>query len=196
MVRFCVFAASFACALAHGTAAPVPEHLFPKREPLFFSVRPGDSFVLVHKGQEYTATIVSAEPTRDGYTVVQRGARPDGTKFEQTVLVSPAGVRTIRYDGRDYDEPHVWLRVPHVANNAWTTALNGTTYHYKTVGWEDVEVPYGKVRALRVERTPDGATVAPAVYYWAHGVGCVKWTNGGDGRELKSFTPAKREARE
>jgi hypothetical protein len=193
MVRFCVFAAGALCALAlaRGTAAPVPEHLFPKREPLFFSVRPGDAFVLVHKGQEYTARIASAERTEGGYKVVQTGKRADGSTFEQTLIVSHEGVRTIRYDGRDYDEPHVWLRVPHVANNKWTTKQGSTTYHYRTADWEEIEVPYGKVRALRVERTRDGERDVSAVYYWAHGLGCVKWTYGADGRELKSYTPAK-----
>lgn len=191
MVRFCAFAVCVACVLARGDAAPVPEHLIPKQPPLFLSVRPGDSFVLVHNGQEYSVTIDSAERTADGYKVVQKGKRADGTKYEQTMLVSATGVSTIRYDGRDYDEPHEWLRVPHVANNKWTTKQNGTTYHYQTVGWEDVEVPYGKVRALRVERVSGGAKEVSAVYYWAHGLGCVKWNYGHDGRELKSFTPAK-----
>ena len=197
MVRFCVFAAGVLCAgaLARGTAAPVPEHLFPKREPLFFAVRPGDSFVFVHNGQEYSVTIESAERTEGGYKVVQKGKRADGTTYEQTMLVTPAGVSTIRYNGEKYPEPHVWLRVPHVANNKWVTKPYCTEYRYKTVGWEDVTVPHGKVRALRVERTTDDGKGALGVYYWAHGLGCVKWTLGTEGRELKSFTPAKPEAR-
>lgn len=194
--RFVIVLALVALVLARGDAAPVPKHLMPKEEPLFLSVRPGDSFVLVHGGQEYGVTIASAERTADGYKVVQVGKRPDGSKYEQTMLVTATGVSTIRYDGRDYDEPHVWLRVPHVANNKWTTNQSGTTYHYRTVDWEDVEVPYGKVRALRVERTVGDAKTVTGVYHWAHGLGCVKWTSGGSGRELKSFTPAKAEARE
>lgn len=195
-VQFVLAGALCALAVARGDAAPVPKHLMPKEEPLFLSVRPGDSFVLVHNGQEYSVTIESAERTNDGYKVVQKGKRADGSAYEQTMLVSATGVSTIRYDGRDYDEPHEWLRVPHVANNKWTTKQNGTEFHYRTAGWEDLELPYGKVRALRVERLSGGAKEVSAVYYWAHGLGCVKWSNGHDGRELKSFTPAKREARE
>jgi hypothetical protein len=195
MIRFCVFAASVVCAVA-ARAAPVPEHLFPKREPLFFCVRPGDSFVLLHNNLEYSVTIASVERTETGYKVVQHGKRPDGTTYKQTMLVTPAGVSTTSYNGEDYAEPHEWLRVPHVANNKWTTKQGGTEFHYRTAGWEELTLPYGKVRALRVERVSGGAKEVTAVYYWAHGLGCVKWTNAGDGRELKAHTPVKVEARE
>ena len=174
-----------------GRAAPVPKHLMPKEEPLFLSVRVGDRFVLVHNGQEFVTTIKAVERAGGGYKVVQSGKRPDGTVVEQTMAVSPAGVRTVRYDGQDYDEPHEWLRLPHVANNKWTSKAGGATvYHYRTVDWEDLDLPYGKVRALRVERTTGGANAAVGVYYWAHGLGCVKWSYGGEGRELKAYLPA------
>jgi hypothetical protein len=182
-------AVACACALAIGAfgarAAPVPDHLMPKEEPLFHSVRAGDTFVYVHKDTEYTATIASAERTRDGYKVVQLGEH--NTKYKMTMLVTPTGVRKVAHDDREIEEPREWLRVPHVANNKWVSV----TCQFETAGWEDLMLPYGKVRALRVNRTLGDAKGTRAVYYWAHRLGLVKWASGEDGWELKSFTPGK-----
>lgn len=185
-LRFSAFAAVCACALV-APAAPVPVHLMPKEEPLFHSVRPGDTFVMVNEDREDTHTIESVESTREGYRVVQSG--DSGFKYKLTWLVTRTGVSKVAHDGRELDEPREWLRVPHVANNKWVSTIDGRTCRFETVGWENLELPYGKVRALRVERVLGDGKATRAVYYWAHRLGMVKWSCGDDGRELKSFTP-------
>ena len=77
--------------------------------------------------------------------------------------------------GTVYDAPYCVLRLPLKPGETWTSevASGGTvtsTFKYKAVKEEDVEVPAGKFRAYRVEvdidnrgRAGRGALVRPAV---------------------------------
>jgi hypothetical protein len=191
MARLCWLAVFALCAGALALpAAPVPTHLMPKEETLFHSVRPGDTFVYVCNGGECKITIATADRTNEGYKVVQAGTHTNGTKYERVMLVSRTGVRMIRADNLDYAEPYPWLSLPPVTNNKWTTKQFGVTFYFKSADWEDLELPYGKVRALRTEYGLDEKYGA-GVYYWAHGLGCVKWAEARNEGELKAFTPGK-----
>jgi hypothetical protein len=170
-------------------AAPVPKHLMPKDEPYFFPTRVGDRLVSNWNGKELVVVVTAVEKVEGGLKVTQEFEEPTGNRHDQTVIVSAKGVQVIRYAGNDLNPPSWWLKLPHVAENTWTDKWGTQTRSFKTVAWEELDLPMGKVRALRVDRTDDrGDTTS---YWWAPGLGNVKWSSGQSGRELKSFTPGK-----
>jgi hypothetical protein len=171
-------------------AAPVPKHLMPKDEPVCFATRVGDRMVSNWNGKELVVVVTAVEKVADGIKVTQEFEEPTGNRHDQTVIVSAKGVQVVRYSGNDLNPPAWWLKLPHVAGNTWTDTWANQTRSYKTVEWEEVELPFGKVRAIRVERTDD-ARGGATTYWWAPGMGMVKWSSGNSGRELKSFTPGK-----
>jgi hypothetical protein len=171
-------------------AAPVPKHLMPKEDPYCYSTRVGDRHESVFGGQKVVCVVTKAEKTPDGILVEvieeHDGAPP--TPYE-IVVVSAAGVKQLEAYGKKNDEPVWWFKLPHTENNTWADQWNQQDRNWKTTGWEQVEVPAGKYRALRTERTDGGPTVT--TYWWAPGVGCIKWTNGNTGREMTAFLPGK-----
>jgi hypothetical protein len=172
-------------------AAPVPKHLMPKDEPYFFPTRVGDRLVSDWNGRELVVVVAAVEKVEGGLKVTQEFEEPTGNRHDQTVIVSAKGVQVIRYAGNDLNPPAWWLMLPHVAENSWTDKWGTQTRYYKTIEWEELELPLGKVRAIRVERADDEQATSKTTYWWAPGLGMVKWSSGQSGRELKSFTPGK-----
>ena len=121
----------------------------------------------------------------------------DGTRkgsYFQTVIVSAQGVQLIEYAGKKVDPPIWWLKLPHQGKNEWTGSWpGGWEYAFETKEWEEVEVPAGKFRAIRVDRkdTQNGTLLGTTTYWYAPGVGCIKITGKSPTRVLKSFSPGK-----
>lgn len=173
-------------------AAPIPKHLMPKDEPFFFSTTLGSRHVSEWQGKDYICVVTKVEKSDDGLTVTEeREDGKGGRTHEQTVVVSPKGLLVTHYYGSPL-EPPIWLlKLPHVANNNWTDKWGQTTRHLKTVGWEEIEIPAGKIRAMRVDRDNDGNGTSITTYWYAPGLGCIKWASKDAKREMKSFTPGK-----
>ena len=188
---FALVLPALALSLPAAPAAPVPKHLMPKDDAFFFPTTVGAKHVSIWQGKDYVCVIAKVEKTDDGFVVTEEKEEADGTRaHEQTVVVSAKGLKVTHYYGKP-QEPPIWLlQLPHVANNNWTDKWANTTRHLKTVGWEEIEVPAGKIRAMRVDRN-DGVGTTVTTYWYAPGVGCVKWSCGSQGREMKSFTPGK-----
>ena len=171
-------------------SAPVPKHLMPKDEPVCFPARVGDRMVSELRGQEIVCVVTKVEKTDDGIAVTQEFEDKQGARtHDQTVVASAAGLKVVRYAGTALDKPVWWLKLPHGANNTWTDNLGGQ--ETKTVDWEEIEVPAGKFKAIRVDRndSPDGS--AKTSYWFAPGLGCIKWADANASRVLTSFTPGK-----
>jgi hypothetical protein len=172
-------------------AAPVPKHLMPKDESarLCFPTKVGDRMVSTLEGKELVCVITKVEKVADGIQVTQEyDDGMDVRRPNMVVVVSDKGLLITEYSGRKIDPPTWWLKLPHVANNEWPDSIGGGTR--KTAGWEEVTVPAGKIRAMRVERF-DAKGQANTTYWYAPGLGCIKWASAMRTRELKSFTPGK-----
>jgi hypothetical protein len=173
-------------------AAPVPKHLMPKEEPVCYPTRVGTRLVSKFKNQELTVVVAKVERTEDGFEVTEELEDAAGKRTHDiTVVASARGLKVTRYTGKDLDPPLWWLKLPHVANNEWTDTWYGQTRKHRTIGWEDVEVPAGKIRAIRVERDDNSDGTSKTTYWYAPELGCIKWSSGPNGRELTSFTLGK-----
>jgi hypothetical protein len=149
-----------------------------------------------------TRTVVSAEHKVDGLLVALReeieGSPFQVNLYQQTV----AGVFWWLQDFHAFKPPCCILRLPSKAGDTWE--LNDPTVFPRAIKFttrdeEEVEVPAGKFKAIRIEKKSvlsDGKTIR--VTEWAAaGIGTVKTrARLADGTEiiqvLKSFTPGKK----
>jgi hypothetical protein len=167
-------------------AAPIPQHLMPKEEPFLYPTHVGDRHVSALAGRTIVCVVAKVEKTADGLLVLVEEEKGDGSRsHDELVLVSAAGVKTLEQFGKKLDPPYWWVELPHVKGNTWTDVWADQTRNWQTAGWEVVEVPAGKFRALRVDRDDTSA------FWWAPGMGCIKWTNGACGRERTEFKSAR-----
>jgi hypothetical protein len=172
------------------SAAPVPRHLMPREDPYLYPTRVGDRHESVFNKQPVVCVVTKADSTQDGILVEVIEEHGDGPRTPyEIVLVSAAGVKQLEAYGKKNEEPVWWVKVPHAENNTWVDQWLQQNRSWKTTGWEEVEVPAGKFRALRTERTDGPGAVT--TYWWAPRVGCIKWTNANNGREMTAFTPGK-----
>ncbi|VTR90961.1 unnamed protein product [Gemmata massiliana] len=168
--------------------APVPKHLMPKDEPVCFPTRVGDRMVSLWQGKELICVVTKVEKTNDGISVTQEYEDERGVRtHDQTVVASAVGLKVVRYSDRDLDKSVWWLKLPHVDNNTWTDNLHGQ--ETRTLGWEEIEVPAGKFKAIRVDRNDNPNGTAKTSYWYAPGLGCIKWSDGTASRVLTAFKP-------
>jgi hypothetical protein len=172
-------------------AAPVPKHLMPKEEPFCYPTHVGDRHESVINDCTIVCVVTKVEKTPDGLLVQTEDEAGDGTRSHcQTVILSASGIKVIEYSGKKLETPFWWVKLPHGENNTWTDVWSSQTRNWKTVGWEPVTVPAGTFRAIRVERD-DGPGVRTTTYWFAPGMGCIKWSSDGSGREMTAFKPGK-----
>jgi hypothetical protein len=119
--------------------------------------------------------------------------------------VSPRGNGRVTAGGAERSEPYILLKLPAKAGDSWSSEpapgrgrpAPRSTYTTVKVD-EEIEVPAGKFKCVRVEAVSDANGRERKVTSWyAPGVGLVRMDGTGpDGtskvqRELKSFTPGK-----
>jgi hypothetical protein len=90
----------------------------------------------------------------------------------------------------------VWfLKLPHCRDNQWaeTWELGDQTWKLETADWEDVTVPAGTFRAIRIERTElsSGGVTRRVTDWYALDVGRIKWSSMEQSAVLASFTRGK-----
>jgi hypothetical protein len=186
-----------------GLAAPAPKG----KDVLYHPTKVGDKRVYVMTtGKEVTditdeVTRVDVKGGRLHVSVSQK--QDDGTLGVTVTEVSAAGVVRLTGVKRALSPPMPLLRLPAKAGNSWTwdpdTPDGGkplvTTYTV-VKEQEEVEVPAGKFKAIRVdaEWTLDGTEVKTTQWY-APDVGLVKRVYRAgvttQTQLLKSFTPGK-----
>jgi DUF3108-like len=192
-------AIGIACSFTIGASLAAPALKDPDGG-LYYPTRPGAKWVYDNEGEEYTHVVTRVEDV-DGAKVVSV-ARAVGDRVipVRTVTVSDKGLFQPEDAGEKLDPPFCYLKLPAKAGDTWEangvhqgkTFLRGT----RTVaGVEDVEVPAGKFKCVRVEWTCTlnaGRKYTVTVWY-APGVGEVKSAmDGKDTTLLKSFTPGKK----
>lgn len=140
--------------------------------------------------------VAIATDTKGGRLLtVTRTYQGDTIDLEK-VEVSNRGVCRLWVAGRKLDDPEWMVKTPFKAGDTWTFTTNGPIplkLSYTVCGEEDVEVPAGKYKAIRVDRAADGHPNFAASLWYAPGVGLIKsvgkYNDKGDRVQvLKSFT--------
>jgi hypothetical protein len=193
-----------ALALA-GWAAAAPASKAPAG-PDYYPTKVGTKWVFDQGGRDVTWEVTAAE-TKDGETLVTVSQSIAGGEPETIAKasVTAKGVHNVQVGPFKID-PACELRFPVKAGDSWAVdipsqggELQGSTGTVTVGEVEEVEVPAGKFRAVRVETVVtavDGKPLAEprrATRWYAPGVGLVKTTAGKDVvRTLKAFTPGKK----
>jgi len=190
----------------------------PKASPDYFPLRVGDSWTYrsTADGSEYTLKVLGEEKQSDGSirSQVEKLAGPKDSKVKIILWFSKAkgwvllhGERYPEHEGLEakYEPPKQYLPSPLVPDTKWE--WNGKDYtqtpmreESRVAGSEEVTVPAGTFRAMKVVSQVTGSSAPVTKTYWyAEGVGLVKTTSeAGDikyGSELADYsgkkTPAK-----
>jgi hypothetical protein len=170
----------------------------------YFPTTVGDRWVTEMRYQSNTAEfteVVTAVEKTDGALLVTVGREVEGVvgPSRSQVRVSDKGLFRLSNLGTVYDAPYCVLQLPPKPGDSWTSEVKSggtvtSTFKYKTIKEEDVEVPAGKFRALRIEVDIDGrGRTSRSVLWYDARVGIVKLdhddADSGYVRVLKSFTP-------
>jgi hypothetical protein len=184
-------------------AGPAPKPKGDDKPVLYLPTTVGDKRVLEMTGNGTSALStewVTAVETKGGMTIVSF-TREEGGPTAFQCGASADGMFRVSAGKLVYDPPFRLLKLPPKEGETWEAevpvSVGGPSYKFKfTTGKEEeVEVPAGKYKALRVE---DEMLINGAVHrstYWhAPGVGIVKMVAHDDKRGermqvLKSFTP-------
>jgi hypothetical protein len=143
LLPFAVLAAS----IAH--AAPVPkgtdETYFPTREgdTRVYEIRVGDKV----EGR-YTDVVTKVEKKDGAIHVTLTRDFPGSAQYVSTVAVSSEGLFRVAYEGKVMEKPVPLLKLPAKEGTKWEVDEIG---QYTIKNEEEVEVPAGKFRAVRVE---------------------------------------------
>jgi len=188
-------------------AAVAAPNLKGKGEGLYYPTKEGDKLVYemtspVGTAMEITELVTKVEK-KDGALIVSIERNLGGkSALPSQFSISEKGVSRIATSGRVLPVPIPLLNLTTKPGDTWTyepdTGGGGparmTTYRMGKE--EDVEVPAGKFKAVRVESEQQlGANVYKATLWYAPGVGLVKSVSiSGDTERtqvLKSYTPGK-----
>lgn len=183
-----------------GWGVPLPKDRLNKA---YFPIRVGDRWVLQIKNgdsvSEVTEVVTEVEKT-DGQFIVTVGREINGqvSRFSKT-LVTEKGIFRLSQGKVTYDPPLCVLMVGAKRGETWQNDTRGKTRQikYTAEGEEEIEVPAGKFKALRVttELILDEARGTKATVWYAPSLGLIKSVS--EIKEvqrvqlLKSFTPAK-----
>jgi hypothetical protein len=154
------------------------------------------------ESKETVTELVTAVERKDGLMVAVEYRYGAETKPRRTMRfrATDAGVYLVEYNGRTF-APERLVKLPVRAGDAWESSFAGRTdasFSSTTAKEEEVEVPAGKFRAVRIESVFKGKGFTLKTTDWyARGVGLVKSTSIADYGEnevkvLKSFTPGKK----
>jgi len=135
----------------------------------------------------YTERVTGAEKQKDGSAhVTIRTAVTGGETFSTTFAVSGTVLSTVAKGQDQLTKPSRVLKLPLAVGAKWEE-LNEK---YEVTAEEEVEVPAGKFKAVKVEKTTSEGTWRT---WYAPGVGIVKMTATVTETvlELKAFKPGK-----
>jgi hypothetical protein len=183
-------------------AAPAPKDA--AKEPLYLPTTVGDKRVLETSTGGKTGEVVewvTAVEKKGGMTIVSFSREKGGPTLYR-YGASNDGVFRVSAGEKVYDPPHRLLKLPSKEGETWeeTTSLEGAAnpqVKYTTGKEEDIEVPAGKFRAIRVEAESDiNGAIIRTTYWHVVGLGAVKiltsYKDGDRVQVLKSFTPGKK----
>jgi hypothetical protein len=187
---------SLAAVVTAAEMAP-PPRLVP-----YFPTKAGAKWVYADGGTEDRVVLLSDVESKGGATVLTLVTREPGDKTapHEKLRISEKGVFQTEALGKAVDPPRCVLKLPVTKGQKWEESSKEDGLEIKTTytafGPEDVEVPAGKFKAIRVEletvfTSPNGTkSVGHRLTEWyAPGVGCIKQVGGEAVTVLKSFTP-------
>jgi hypothetical protein len=188
-------------AVACGSLAAAPNGK-PKAA-LYFPAIVGDKSVFERKGKdagrehddEFTEVVTAVEAKDGGFIVSVKRDEGGGVQREFAVRVTEKGIFGRKADGSPFDRCR--LKLPAKKGDTWEVVGETIKTVYVVAGDEEVEVPAGKYKTIRVDSTTElpTFTIMNSTSY-AAGVGVVKMRHNSGGREvthsLKSFTPGKK----
>jgi hypothetical protein len=165
--------------------------------PIYFPTRVGAKWVY-QNGQWEGARVVTTvdhQPEQTVVTTADVTAKGELVPYEM-VAVSAKGlywIENLKF-GVKPDSPACLLSLPHRPGEGWTESFRG--YSLTACESEEVDVPAGRFRAIRVEENIDcgQGRWRKNAYWYAEGVGLVKEQNDEVLRPtvLKSFDPGKK----
>jgi hypothetical protein len=179
-------------------------------EKLYLPTTVGDKLVFerttqlpVGEDKETLTALVADVDRKDGLVVTIQYRYGEEEKPRRTFKfrASDKGIFWLENNEKAFNEPECQLKLPLRAGDTWESLFDGRpdiTVKYTTGKEEDVEVPAGKFRAIRIDSV---MTVKDSKFettdWYAPGVGLVKSTSrASDGetdvKVLKSFTAGKK----
>jgi hypothetical protein len=196
MSRMLLVVPVVALVISLAPATPAPTHPLPE-DPVCFPTRVGDRLVYLLEGREFVNVVTDVKEDK-GRTTITLGhvATPFKTIHSQTVVATSRGLLMTAALDVELDPPVWLLKLPHRTGNRWAEKWKfmgwGSAREFETAGWEQVTVPAGSFRAVRVEGKDvvNGETTR-GTFWFAPGLGCVKWASPHSTLVLKSFTPGR-----
>jgi hypothetical protein len=197
MTRLRITAASALTSLAAlAPAAPGPKNDKPA---LYLATAKGTAWTYAVGESEHTDVVTGVEKKADGavlVTVAREGR--DGAAPYSVVEATAWGLYEASSGTAAFDPPRCPLRLQAKPGDAWETDAKPARLKGKYVlkGEEEVEVPAGRFKVLRVEAVVDVRDgPRPMTLWYAAGVGRVRTAMATGGAEqvevLKAFTPGK-----
>lgn len=178
--------------LMAATAAPVPKA--PPKPEYYFPTEVGAERVFrLANGGEKRDVVSAVEKDGDGLLVsMSDPARKDAVN--RVLYVAKDKVQIVQQDQHRYATPLLVFRPDAKPGDTWSFTGDPAEQVQRCAGEEEVEVPAGKFKAVRVDygqETPQGFSVETTVWY-APGLGSVRQVVGGkEYLSLKSFTRGK-----
>jgi hypothetical protein len=182
-------------------AAPIPGD---NRPVSYYPVQKGSKWVYADGTAQGKVVVLTAVESKGGATFLTLVMQlPEGkTAPYQKVKLSDTGVFSVEVLGEPIDPPQCRLKLPARNGLVWKESEQSdgvtTKSTYTAFGPEDVVVPAGRYKAIRVELEMEIALKGAKLdkpyrqtNWFAPGVGCVKQTAGEAVEELKSFTLGK-----
>jgi hypothetical protein len=192
-----IVAAFLACSLAiFASAAPVPE----AGSKLYYPTKIGTKWVYSMDGKKLSV-VLSAVEVKDGATVITLVTEEGNGKTAplEIISLSEKGVFRVSALGEKIDPPLCLLKMPATPGNEWETGSRPDELEskgkHKIFGPEEIEVPAGKYKVIRVESEVNFTGLSEPLRYtdwYALGVGCIKSVRGESVTELTAFTPGKK----
>jgi hypothetical protein len=192
-------------------AGPAPQPQAAVRAPdgggandLYFPTREGTKRVYELRARgdtfEYTEAVTKVEKQGAGFRVTTGREVAPGSVLKAVTDVSARGVYVVEFAGKVHADPVPLLKLPAKAGDTWTVeqqipaAHGAATFTYTVGKVEEVKVPAGTFKAIRVEERTDALQMS-ATRWYAPGVGLVKMISSTGKIEttqvLKSYTPGK-----
>jgi hypothetical protein len=194
--------------LALGSSAAAPKPKLAKIEADYFPLRVGDSWTYRNtEAGGYTLKVLSEEPQEGGpvrYVVEFRSGVIIQNVFSKTdgwVLFHAESYPEHEGLKATYEPPKQYLPNPLVVGQKWEWSGKDPTQveHHensRAVGFENVTVPAGKFRAMKVVSEVSGSSPMTRTNWYADGVGLVKSTTRGGqikyGSELTDYSFKKK----
>jgi hypothetical protein len=181
-------------ATAHGAPA------LKEKGGAYYATQLGATWVYDHRGEEETLVVTRVATVGDAKVVTVGRRDGQAESGVRMVAVTDRGISIPRADGTDRDPPQFVLKTPVKVKESWEVVVRrDKVFATATViGVEEVEVPAGKFKAVRVdlditERVRDREIKSTQSCWYAVGVGLVKTAVGDETIcVLKSFAAGKR----